>query len=187
MSVGKTTILLVSNNLLLYDMEFPDDTVIRINMAWIDDLDALETTVSKISNRIFIDIPLGRMKPPNNQYSLYEIAPLLKKHPHIKYIAISNVEGGEVINKFRDALGPEINLVPKIETEAGVKNLKEIHLALNEDAVMMLDRDDLFNDVMTKNGDVQTFIDLVNEIVSFCELQDIRLLRTRGVIFSDDV
>ena len=179
--------MLVSHNLRHHGMEFPDGTVMRINLAWINDLETLDHIVAGISNEVFIDIPTGRLKPPSNRYRLEDIAPFIKKHSHIRYIAISNVEGPEPILQFREALGSEIVLVPKIETMAGIDNLAEIHRALTADATMMLDHDDLFNDVMTNDGQVQTFIDQVNALVSFCQRQGIRLLRTRGVIFSDHV
>ena len=40
----------------------------------------------------FIDLPIGRIKPPNNRYTLDEIAPLVNKFSNIKYFAVSNVE-----------------------------------------------------------------------------------------------
>jgi citrate lyase beta subunit len=177
--------LLISQNLWNYDIALPKDTVMRINLAWVDDLAELTEMVSSVQNSVFLDVPTGRNKPPNNRYTLEQVAPVLGQHPNIRYVAISNVEAGEVIEQFRSVLGEGINLVPKIETRVGIGNIAAIRASLGDDATMMLDHDDLFNDVMTSDGDAAEYTGLINQLVKFCAANGVRLLRTRGVIFSD--
>ena len=62
--------LLVSQNAGNYDIKLPDDAVFRINLAWCNSIDELEEKLS--SNKesdFFIDLPVGRIKPPNNRYT----------------------------------------------------------------------------------------------------------------------
>ena len=50
----------------------------------------------------------------------------------------------------------------------------------------MLDHDDLFS-TLTKLGEQPSkFKDYINELVQFCKENNITLLRTIGVIFSDE-
>ena len=65
--------LLVSQNLFRYDMEFPKDTVLRVNLAWVSSLNKLQSFLLKYDNDIFLDYPIGRTKPPSNKYDLGEI------------------------------------------------------------------------------------------------------------------
>ena len=95
--------LLISQNLTKYDLKFPKDTVLRVNLAWIFDLEALEDLVSKYDNDIFLDMPLGRKKPPSNFYTVDQLKPIITNNPQIKYIAISNVVA---FGKPKKVLGP---------------------------------------------------------------------------------
>ncbi len=177
--------LLISQNLWNYDIALPEDTVMRINLAWVDDLAELAEMVSSVPNDVFLDVPTGRKKPPNNRYTLEQFAAVLARHPNIRYVAISNVESGEVIEQFRQVLGEGINLVPKIETRVGIGNIAKTRASLGDDATMMLDHDDLFNDIMTSGGDAAEYTGLIDELVEYCAANGVCLLRTRGVIFSD--
>ena len=85
--------LLISQNLAKYDMSFPEETVFRVNLAWVNNIQELTDTLKKHENHsIFLDLPVGRLKPPNNKYTLNDIVLISQKHNNIKYIAISNVE-----------------------------------------------------------------------------------------------
>lgn len=179
--------LLVSQNLRNYEMDFPPDTVMRINLAWVPSLKDLEERLETLDYEVFLDIPTGRMKPPNNQYKLDDLKQVLDSHPNARYIAVSNVEDGEVIEYHRGILGENITIVPKIETMKGVGNLSGIFPSLIGEKVIMLDHDDLFTDVVSKGGNSQTFLDQVDILVRFCKENDIILLRAKGVIFSDDI
>ena len=50
----------------------------------------------------------------------------------------------------------------------------------------MLDHDDLFSSIIRKNEDKNSFQEYVRKLIDFCEKENILLLRTVGVMFSDD-
>ena len=75
--------LLVSQNVENYDITLPKGTVFRINLAWCNSLKELEEKLSKSRDaKFFIDLPIGRVKPPNNKYSLDEMIPIIKSNPN---------------------------------------------------------------------------------------------------------
>ena len=47
---------LVSQNLANY-MSFSNETVIRINLAWVENLASLESVINNFNNEIYIDLP----------------------------------------------------------------------------------------------------------------------------------
>ena len=181
--------LLISQNIKNhYNLEFPDDVVLRINLAWCNSLEELEKKLSNEKNvKFFLDLPQGRIKPPNNKYSLEEMIPILESNKQIRYFAISNVENKNDLQPFLDKLPDHINIVPKIESPNAILNIKEICNALKtEKKVVMLDHDDLFSSIIRKNEDKNNFQKYVRELIDFCEKENISLLRTVGVMFSDD-
>jgi len=166
-------------------MDFPQDTIIRLNLAWIDNIQYLSEEIAKIPNDIFIDLPTGRLKPPNNSYSIDDLKPLINKFNNIKYLAISNVENPSDIIDIYKVLGDSVNLVPKIESKKGIENLLEICNALKGEKILMLDHDDLFTDLSRLRIANDKYIDYILKVTEFCELYKVKLLKTRGVIFSD--
>ena len=181
--------LLISQNIKNhYNLEFPDDVVLRINLAWCNNLEELKEKLSKEKNaKFFLDLPQGRIKPPNNNYSLEEMIPILESNKQIKYFAVSNVEGKNDLQPFLDKLPDHINIVPKIESPNSILNIKEICDALKtEEKVVMLDHDDLFSSIIRKNENKNNFQKYIRKLIDFCEKENISLLRTVGVMFSDD-
>ena len=181
--------LLISQNIKNhYNLEFPDDVVLRINLAWCNSLEELEKKLSNEKNvKFFLDLPQGRIKPPNNKYSLEEMIPILESNKQIRYFAVSNVEGKNDLPPFLETLPDHINIVPKIESPNAILNIKEICNALKtEKKVVMLDHDDLFSSIIRKNEDKNSFQEYVRKLIDFCEKENISLLRTVGVMFSDD-
>jgi len=181
--------LLISQNIKNhYNLEFPDDVVLRINLAWCNNLEELKEKLSKEKNaKFFLDLPQGRIKPPNNKYSLEEMIPILESNKQIKYFAVSNVEGKNDLQPFLDKLPDHINIVPKIESPNSILNIKEICDALKtEEKVVMLDHDDLFSSIIRKNENKNNFQKYIRKLIDFCEKENISLLRTVGVMFSDD-
>ena len=181
--------LLISQNIKNhYNLEIPDDVVLRINLAWCNNLEELKEKLSNVKNgKFFLDLPQGRIKPPNNKYSLEEMIPILESNKQIKYFAVSNVEGLNDLEPFLDKLPDHINIVPKIESPNAVLNIKEICNALKtEKKVVMLDHDDLFSSIIRNNEDKNSFQKYIRELIDFCEKENISLLRTVGVMFSDD-
>ena len=181
--------LLISQNIKnRYNLEFPDDVVLRINLAWCNSLEELKEKLSNEKNaKFFLDLPQGRIKPPNNKYSLEEMIPILESNKQIRYLAVSNVESKNDLQPFLDKLPDHINIVPKIESPNAILNIKEICDALKtEKKVVMLDHDDLFSSIIRKNEDKNNFQKYIRKLIDFCEKENISLLRTVGVMFSDD-
>ena len=181
--------LLISQNIKNhYNLEFPDDVILRINLAWSNSLEELKEKLSNVKNaKFFLDLPQGRIKPPNNKYSLEEMIPILESNKQIRYFAISNVENKNDLQPFLDKLPDHINIVPKIESPNAILNIKEICDALKtEKKIVMLDHDDLFSSIIHNNEDKNSFQKYIRKLIDFCEKENISLLRTVGVMFSDD-
>ena len=180
--------LLISQNIGKYDLELPKDAVFRINLAWCNSLKELE---SKLANNkeseFFIDLPVERIKPPNNRYSLEDMIPIIEANPRIRYLAISNVENKNDLQPFLDKLPDYVNIVPKIESAKAVINIKDICDSLKtEKKIIMLDHDDLFSSIIRNHEDKNNFQKYIKKLIDFCRENDISLLRTVGVMFSDD-
>jgi len=181
--------LLISQNIKNhYNLELPKNAILRINLAWCNTLNELKVILAKNKeSEFFIDLPVGRVKPPNNKYSLDDLIPIIESNKQIKYFAISNVENKNDLQPFLDKLPDHVNLVPKIESPNAVLNIKEICGALKtEKKIIMLDHDDLFSSIIRKNEDKNSFQEYVRKLIDFCEKENILLLRTVGVMFSDD-
>ena len=180
--------LLVSQNTENYDIVLPNDAVFRINLAWCNTIKELE---EKLSNNkesdFFIDFPVGRIKPPNNRYTLDDIIPIIKRNPNVKFFAISNVESKNDLIEFLEKLPDSVNIVPKIESPNAVQNIDKICNALKTDKkIVMLDHDDLFSSIIRNKENKDSFQDYIKKLVDYCQENNIELLRTVGVVFSDD-
>ena len=58
---------LISQNIDSYNVKLPENSVFRINLAWCNNLDELKLKLRKYKKIIFfIDLPIGRIKPPHN-------------------------------------------------------------------------------------------------------------------------
>ena len=170
------------------NLTLPKEGILRINLAWCNSLKELEIKLAKNKkSEFFIDLPVGRVKPPNNRYSLDDLIPIIESNRQIKYFAISNVENKNDLQPFLDKLPDHVNLIPKIESPNAVLNIKEICDALKtEKKIVMLDHDDLFSSIIRKNEDKNSFQEYIKKLIDFCEKENISLLRTVGVMFSDD-
>lgn len=180
--------LLISQNAENYDIKLPKDVVFRINLAWCNSLSELEEKLSKNRDtEFFIDLPVGRLKPPNNRYSLDEMIPIIESNPHVRYFAVSNVETENDLKEFLEKLPSRINIVPKIESPNAIRNIDKICSALKtEKRIIMLDHDDLFSSIIRNKEDKESFQNHVKKLIDYCEKEKVSLLRTVGVIFSDD-
>ena len=180
--------LLVSQNAGNYNIILPNDTIFRINLAWCNNINELE---EKLSNNkksdFFIDLPVGRIKPPNNKYTLDDMIPIIKTHSNVKFFAVSNVESKNDLIEFLEKLPTSINIVPKIESPIAVQNIDEICNALKTDKkIVMLDHDDLFSSIIRNKDNKDSFQNHIKKLVDYCQENNIELLRTVGVVFSDD-
>ncbi len=180
--------LLVSQNIGNYEINIPKDTVFRINMAWCNSISELKEKLEKnINSSFFIDLPIGRIKPPNNRYTLDEMIPILNKNENVKFFAVSNVESGDDLKEFLEKIPNRINIVPKIESPNAVLNIDEICNSLrSENRFVMLDHDDLFSNIIKNNENKDNFQMYIKKLDEYCEKNQISLLRTVGVVFSDD-
>ena len=185
---GKLIMLVISQNIESYNIKLPENTVFRINMAWCNSLKELENKLSKNKEmKFFIDLPIGRIKPPNNKYTLDEMIPIIKSNSNIQYFAVSNVESRNDLEPFLKKLPDRIIIVPKIESPTAIENIDEICNELKyEKRIIMLDHDDLFSSIIHSNEDEEKFQQYIKKLVDYCENNDISLLRTVGVVFSDD-
>jgi citrate lyase beta subunit len=180
--------LIVSQNALNHNIQFPDSTVYRINLAWINNIQELETLLTKYNRQsIFLDLPKGRVKPPNNRYTLEDLFNILNVHKNIRYFAISNVNSPDDLNVYKKAIPAEIVLVPKIESPTGVLNIKNIVDAIpTSEKILMLDHDDLYSSLIKNKEPSSKFTEYIQTLSDFCNENNVSLLRTIGVIFSDD-
>ena len=180
--------LLISQNMENYNLTLPKEVVFRINLAWCNSLEELEGKLAKNKkSEFFIDLPIGRIKPPNNNYSLEDMIPVIEANPRIRYFAVSNIENKNDLQPFLEKLPDYINIVPKIESPKAVLNIKEMCDSLKtEKKIVMLDHDDLFSSIIRNNEDKNSFQEYVRKLIDFCEENNISLLRTVGVVFSDD-
>ena len=183
-----STMLIVSQNITNYDLSMPKDAIFRINLAWVNSIKDLEILLkSHKDHDIFLDLPINRTKPPNNRYTLEEIIEIIKNNQNIKYFAISNVESRNDLTKYLKVLPKSITLVPKIESHRAVENILEITDALDyESRVLMLDHDDLYSNLLKSNISSDKFTFYINQLSEFCKSNKIILLRTIGVLFSDE-
>ena len=184
----KSHMILASQNMLNYDLILPKDVVFRINLAWCNTLKELKSILSNNKkSEFFLDLPVGRIKPPNNRYSLDDMIPVIEANPRITYFAVSNVENKSDLQPFLEKLPDYINIVPKIESPKAILNIKEICDSLKtEKKIVMLDHDDLFSSLIRNNKDRNSFQEYIKKLISFCDEENISLLRTVGVMFSDD-
>jgi hypothetical protein len=180
--------LIISQNLSNYDFLLPIDCVFRINLAWINNLDELKNLLIKHSkHKIFLDLPINRTKPPNNTYTLNDLVPILQSNLNVKYFAISNVNSKQDLEPFLKLIPKSISIVPKIENMMGINNIQEIIDELKyEKKIIMLDHDDLYSSLARLNEPSSNFKIYINTLIDFCKNNDVTLLRTVGVVFSDD-
>jgi len=176
-----------SQYIINYGIPVPENSILRINLAWINSIEELEIILQKNNNSdIFLDLPVGRTKPPNNKYSFDDIVLILQKNANIKYFAISNVNSADNIKELIKKIPKQVSLVPKIESPEGVKNIGEITEVLGDKKIIMLDHDDLYSNLIKKNEKPEKFKEYISNLSNFCQKNNVIMLRTIGVIFSDD-
>ena len=91
------------------------------------------------------------------------------------------------LDSFRNVIPEHITIVPKIESPQGVQNIDEIVNSLNSsEKVIMLDHDDLYSNILKAKKNISSFQTYVSELKNYCQDNNVVLLRTIGVIFSDE-
>ena len=179
---------IISQNIINYGIEVPDNTILRINLAWCSSVKQLRNILEgHKNNSIFIDLPIKRIKPPNNKYTLDDLIPVISSYNQIKYFAISNVESPDDLNDYIQKIPPNIILVPKIESPIAIQNVSEIVNAIpTDEKILMLDHDDLFSKIIKNNESIDSFQNYIQKLSDYCNSNKIILLRTIGVMFSDE-
>ena len=187
MHIHKAIMLIVSQNLSNYDMNIPEDAIFRINLAWVNSIEELMKILKKhSSHQIFLDLPINRTKPPDNSYLIDDLIPIINNNENIEYLAISNVDDESIISNFLEKLPNHTKIVPKIESPNGISNISNIVNKLPyENKIIMLDHDDLFSSLKKLGEPDSKFVDYIEKLTTFCTKNNILLLRTVGVIFSD--
>ena len=101
-------------------------------------------------------------------------------------MAISNVNSANDIEKFVSLVPKHVEIVPKIESPDGIANIENITNSMPySNKVIMLDHDDLFSSLTKKGESPLKFKEYINTLQNFCFENNITLLRTIGVVFSD--
>ena len=179
---------IISQNIINYGIEVPDNTILRINLAWCSSIKQLRNILEgHKNNSIFIDLPIKRIKPPNNKYTLNDLISVISSYNQIKYFAISNVESANDLEDYIQKIPPNIILVPKIESPIAIQNVSEIVNAIpTDEKILMLDHDDLFSKIIKNNESIDSFQNYIQKLSDYCNSNKIILLRTIGVIFSDE-
>ena len=179
---------IISQNIINYGIEVPDNTILRINLAWCNSVKQLRNILEgHKNNSIFIDLPIKRIKPPNNKYTLNDLISVISSYNQIKYFAISNVESANDLEDYIQKIPPNIILVPKIESPIAIQNVSEIVNAIpTDEKILMLDHDDLFSKIIKNNESIDSFQNYIQKLSDYCNSNKIILLRTIGVIFSDE-
>tara|TARA_B100000029_G_C17595060_1_gene963822 strand:+ start:2865 stop:3434 length:570 start_codon:yes stop_codon:yes gene_type:complete len=178
--------IIASQNLTNFNISLPDDTIYRINLAWVDNLSMLESILKKHHDReIFLDLPRNRTKPPNNKYSIEELKPFLTNFKNIKFFAVSNVDSADDLKPFLEIIPENCIIIPKIESPLGVENIEKITSTLGAKKIIMLDHDDLYSSLIKSGKDTEKFQTYVKTLSEFCSQNQVTLLRTIGVLFGD--
>jgi hypothetical protein len=166
--------IIISNN-VIGKMQIEPGVIVRVNLAWIPTKKEASELLSQIKNGIYLDFPSGRTKPPLPKIKLHEAMELCRQFKP-KYFAISNAEDPKFLVKIKNQIPMETELVPKIETEEGVINFKNI---VNEAGIKtaMLDKEDLYTNNQKR---YELLVDLAR---LQAKEYKVKLLEMAGVIF----
>jgi len=179
--------LIISQNLTNYQVNIPEDAIFRINLAWVNSLKELQDILERHQTRqIFLDLPANRTKPPNNKYDIDELTSIIKSNQNIKYFAVSNINSADDLEMYFNVIPENVILVPKIESVEGISNIKQITDALGTNRIIMLDHDDLHSSIIKSKQPISKFLECFNTLVEYCKNNNVVLLRTVGVVFSDE-
>ena len=179
--------LIISQNLTNYQVNIPEDAIFRINLAWINSLKELQDILERHQTRqIFLDLPANRTKPPNNKYDIDELTSIIKSNQNIKYFAVSNINSADDLEMYFNVIPDNVILVPKIESVDGISNIKQITDALGTNRIIMFDHDDLHSSIIKSKQPISKFLECFNTLVEYCKNNNVVLLRTVGVVFSDE-
>lgn len=169
--------IIASNHLETIGFPLPEGTVVRLNLAWVKSVEEARQILAGVNHEIYLDFPEGRKKPPRPTITFAD-ALMLAKEFNVKYFAVSNVEGPEDVIDIMKEL-PGTIIVPKIESETGVRNIPELaSVGIN---VLMFDKEDLYTDIKMDADKFNTLVSLARNLADMCNME---LLELQGVIFA---
>ena len=178
--------IIFSQNLANYGLPIPQNAIFRVNLAWVNSLKELQVILEKQKSReIFLDLPANRTKPPNQKYNIDDLLPIIKNNPNIKYFAVSNIHSVDDLKTYLEIVPKHVTLVPKIESVEGISNIEQITNGLGMKKIIMLDHDDLYSSIVKLKQPASKFLECLNKLMDHCNNHNVVLLRTIGVIFSD--
>jgi citrate lyase beta subunit len=170
--------LLLSNN-LKGKIEFPAKHIVRVNSAWVkNEKDLYKILEDNEKSDVFLDFPSGRTKPPKPTLTLMQLLQAIRLYKNIKYFAVSNSEDEEHLENIKHLIG-DVQLVPKIETLRGIKNIDKIVKA-SKCKKIMLDKEDLYLDCKT---DAKIYENSMGVLKDKCFEMGVKVLELKGVVF----
>jgi pyruvate kinase len=177
-------LIVISNHVRSLGLPYPSGALVRINLAWIQngagEAQALIDEIRASGHRVFLDYPTGRNKPPKPTLTLKEAITLCNSNADaVALFAFSNAEDINVIELIRDSVHAGVGLCPKIETQVGGSNLKEIIKAAKCWAIM-LDAEDLYADCEHDGTLLTKWKDIIR---TECSKMNVTCLELKGVIF----
>jgi len=174
---------LISNHILVSHPEItlPEDTVIRINCAWVNDMYELGCIIKGCNYPVFLDFPTGRLKPPIPKLALKDVLNLANQYKNVKYFSYSNASNINEAIDIKTKLTYDMVIVPKIEDIKGAMNLLNLADTLHT-KMIMIDKEDLF----TNCTDTELYLFTLKYIREICKQHRITVLELYGVIFSHD-
>ena len=178
--------ILISRHLTEYGL-VPANAVVRINLAWEASAEQLGNHLLQIENPVFLDVPVGRIKPPLYRWNPGDVVEMVSLYENIRYVGVSNVGEPDDLMFWIVKLPKRVTIVPKIESVWACRNFRQIEQVLGPPKTVMLDHDDLFHDMIRRGeppGDL--YVKYVDEMADFCRREGISLLRTAGVVFSNE-
>ena len=150
---------------------------VGVSVAAVDKrIQALISLAGMVNTKKFAETEFGEVAPDEGNMWDDEDCPLSQ-------IFMDDLRG---INTLIEKIPNHVSLVPKIESPEGVKNIQEITKILGEKKIIMLDHDDLFSNLIKKNEKPEKFKEYISNLANFCQKNDVIMLRTIGVIFSDE-
>ena len=98
---------------------------------------------------------------------------------------MSNINSIDDLEIYLNIIPKHVILVPKIESVEGVSNIKQItdHLV---NKIIMFDHDDLYSSIIQSKQPTSKFLECFNELIEHCKKDKVVLLRTVGVVFSNE-
>ena len=175
--------ILISNNVRDMGIPYPQDAVIRINTAWLNDPNDLRGELAHLKSmgrEVYLDYPIGRRKPPFPTITWSEILEIVKEFDNIKYFAWSNAEAALDLEVARSYLPQRVVLVPKIESLLGVLHLEEIVRAA-ETTLIMIDKEDL---AAAANNDPEIYQHFLDYTRKKAQALNILAIELQGVVFA---